>query len=800
MILFACGPPGAFGEEVARAGPGSSAHDPGADELKTRRAPECGRFITCVEIASDGGVWVGDEDAGISHWDGTRWHRELRQAGIRNAYALAVTIPGTLWVGTLRDGVLEISADRKRQYSYSHGFPGRRAFSLHVDSEQRVWCGHERGLSVHSRSGWRNWSIREGIPGVPVTTVLTGQEGEVWIGTASDGVAGWDGERWQRFNGRNGLRDLRINCLALDMEGRLWAGTVNGLGMLPRDGGRWEWFENLVPSGEAKGGTATPPGLIWENRQPLFPSDDYVTCLLPNPDGSILAGTRMGGIRRLLVEKGEQARAEGLLKIPESYISCMARDGSGRLWIGTYGAGLFEVFPGIECFEDREICLVSDGRFTAASPGTAREPREPGDRKASPQPLWWFDHNALIRTLDDLGTTYGLGRVQGSPDSSILALHFLSRSAGPDGPGKTGLVRVALLRKADGSIVKNAGEPPAMNLPRSRVPEWLKVRESFEARRDQAARQTCELRPRRFSRVTSGTCIQAPEETIRFREQRKVSLRSQPLKPGRVYLLTFTVSEALDAAREPGSQVGPELELFLQQGKHCAGAFVVDEIPEEEIRIPYRSVSSSPVSVSFVSRGDGPALPVANVSLRPLEDVLACRGPFGEPGAKGLDETVELTAPDGTGERGTTVGVDARESATLSGKLAAPSGASQRSQQAFMHGLMNGRLDAPFPSSPAPGGRYLADLRISPALNVSYVLLGGVKGRLSRQCGNVALATWDEEGRDLRLLAWERNAPNFCHLLSFPPRTLSRMRLALDDDEFSISEIWVGNRPEETDD
>ena len=753
---------------------------------------ECGEFITSLVITAEGDVLVGDEDHGISRWDGVQWHRYLdRGAGVRNVYALAAGPSGTLWVGTQQDGVHAVSGGSAKQFTLADGFPGRRIFALHVDSTERVWCGHDRGLSVYANSAWRHWNIGDGVPGLPVTAVAVDRAGNAWIGTASHGVAVLEAEGSLRLGPREGLKDRRINCLTFDAAGRLWAGTANGLGMLPKERTRWTWIQNLVPSTQANFGVALPAGLSKENDRPLFAGDDYVTGLLANPDGTLLVGTRMGGVRRVTIEEDGAAEVEEAVKVPESYISRMARDPSGRLWIGTYGAGLFEIVPAIECFQDSASCLVTDRRFTAAFAGTRREAHDSGGKASTVRPLWCLDHQALIQSIGDLGKTFRLGRVARLADGQRLALHFWRPLPGPDEDGRRRLARVLFVDRATGRISSGA-TTPSRNMRKSRVPAWLPAKDWFDTKNDETTKGAADRRKQRFLSATGGTFFQEPEEAILVGRTGGLSLSSKNLEAGDLYLLTFTISTPPTAPKESPSEAVPQVEVIFRQDQHFAGPFVIDRIPEEDLRIPYFSLSSSPVKVGFNTPRHGPPVQITNVSLKPFKGLLESKGPFSQSETNDLDESLRLTALDEGRERKPEAALNPESPILISPKLITPPAASQRSQQAFSLRLTNGKLDVPLSSPLAPQGRYLSDLRISRPVEVSYALLAGTKGSLSEQCGNVALASWDEGAEDWRLLAWERAAPNFCHLLTFPRGTLRRIRLIVDHPRFTVSEIRLG--------
>lgn len=166
----------------------------------------------------------------------------------------------------------------------------------------------------------QTWTAQEGLPQNTVSALLQTPDGYLWFGT-EEGLVRFDGGAFTVFDKTNvkGLRDNAISALCLDSSGYVWVGTWSGDLLRVKDGA----FEDMT------GGQAPLRGGVWS--------------IVEGEHGDHWAATSLGllrirgGVRTLFTT------AEGL---PTNDLRTLCRDGSGGLWIGTRGAGLFRMRAG----------------------------------------------------------------------------------------------------------------------------------------------------------------------------------------------------------------------------------------------------------------------------------------------------------------------------------------------------------------------------------------------------------------------------------------------------------------------
>ena len=210
------------------------------------------------------------------------------------------------------------------------------------DREGNLWVGTETdGLHILRDQRFRTVGAREGLSSDATTTVVEDAAGTLWVGTSDDGLnaiprGALDVARpvpstpnaegaahpigARKYTVRDGLLSDVILSLAAAKDGSLWVGTPDGL--------------NRIRAGHVDGFTSAD-GL----------PDDFIRSLLADADGSLWIGTRRG----LAHWKRPGTLGAGAMEIlttanglGSDLVGAMARDGKGDLWVATL-AGLSRI-------------------------------------------------------------------------------------------------------------------------------------------------------------------------------------------------------------------------------------------------------------------------------------------------------------------------------------------------------------------------------------------------------------------------------------------------------------------------
>ncbi len=127
-----------------------------------------------------------------------------------------------------------------------------------LNARDGFWVGTaDRGLwRRDAQSNWQQFLADNTI------RCLLERGGQIWAGTARDGLQIWDGANWNSVGVAEGLPSARVNDLALDSEnGDVWVATENGLARWNDEGG---W--NVAAADLAQRqivGVACARGVVW---------------------------------------------------------------------------------------------------------------------------------------------------------------------------------------------------------------------------------------------------------------------------------------------------------------------------------------------------------------------------------------------------------------------------------------------------------------------------------------------------------------------------------------------------------
>jgi signal transduction histidine kinase len=243
-----------------------------------------------------------------------------------------------------------------------------------------MWIGSEgAGIYRLYKGTWKNFSVSEGLDNPYIWSAVEDQKGELW-------AASWGGGLYHRQNDQfapaPGLEEIKMPMAAIlcSRQGGLWLGTLAGL--LRYQGGKTFWY-----------------------GQQGKPGDRSVRAVIEDGDGTVWFGTSGGGLGCLTNGVLKRFRAQDGLA--SDYVTCLHRDDSGSLWIGTAGGlsrlnqGLLATIKQEQGLPNEHICDIEEDGFGF---------------------FWMSSHNGIIRAskgdLDRCANgqtnkitclTYGLG-------------------------------------------------------------------------------------------------------------------------------------------------------------------------------------------------------------------------------------------------------------------------------------------------------------------------------------------------------------------------------------------------------
>lgn len=275
--------------------------------------------LWALEASADGGLWIGT-DEGIAHLREGAFTAYSDSSCDASVTTLHEDRNGSLWIGTLEDGLCRLHAGTFAVFTEKDGLTHPMIHALYEDREGILWIGTESGgLNRLSGSKFTAYTTSEGLSANVVYSIFEDRAGALWFGTEGGGLNRLHGDEVTAFTTADGLSSDIVLALHEDDQGRLWVGTFDG-GLCRYDGTGFTCFN-------AEDGLGS----------------DFVSAVLEDRRGTLWAATD-GGLSRYEPGPGEAKGAFTTLTtedgLPSNRIMTLLEDRRGDLWIGTWSGGV----------------------------------------------------------------------------------------------------------------------------------------------------------------------------------------------------------------------------------------------------------------------------------------------------------------------------------------------------------------------------------------------------------------------------------------------------------------------------
>ncbi len=314
--------------------------------------------INCILQDKKGFIWLGTR-GGLNRYDGTNFkvflHNPSDSTSLSNniIYALHEDSLGRIWVGT-QDGLSIFDHSRqaftvvRKTEKSQNGLSHNTIKAITQDVAGHIWIGTYGGginkvtvpeseelLSADNlkfQTYLHNTTDESSLSSNFVTSLAVNGKGEIWVGTASDGLNKLDtssGEFLHYFS-KSLVEEAesKINTLYLDRQQNLWVGTADGI-------------RRLISRTNSKGFRKNERIIKYTHRtgDPTSLSNNAVISILQGASGLIWIGTDGGGLNKFSKRTGKFTQYFHDVNEARSIISnnvrCIFDDVVGILWLGT---------------------------------------------------------------------------------------------------------------------------------------------------------------------------------------------------------------------------------------------------------------------------------------------------------------------------------------------------------------------------------------------------------------------------------------------------------------------------------
>ena len=320
-----------------------------------------GNLVTSLAADRAGRVWAGTEEQGVWVASGTGPNKGWTQYGVKDGLgeddvsALVCDTKGRIWAGHRSAGVSVFNGRTWKSYDAAHGPLGSHVFALAVSPKDGdVWIGTDAGLTRYSstKDTWQYYTRAEHLPSDQIEALAFDAKGTLYIGTQCDGLAigtpADDYASWQHLIGPTrpgispsgpGFPDCRITALLVAHDGSVYAGTPTGLAG-SRDGGKsWTYLRGKDWYKKVEGRSGTVPTDLAQATTPTL-AEDYVSALAEDSAGRLWIGHTAQGVEVADTAQPGHALVNAFTQPLTDDVRCLLASAGPLVLVGGDGSGL----------------------------------------------------------------------------------------------------------------------------------------------------------------------------------------------------------------------------------------------------------------------------------------------------------------------------------------------------------------------------------------------------------------------------------------------------------------------------
>jgi len=320
--------------------------------------------IRTMLLNRGGGMWIATTGQGLFEYRGNQLSPQPGPPGDEqvNAYCLLEDRLGRFWASVGNGKVLCRRAEGWRVYSQADGLPFAFVTSLAEGADGTIWAGSlDEGLYFLQGDRFAAVKRENGLSGNDIRSLCADREGNLWVGTRTAGLNRLSRRTLIHCGVAQGLTNDFTRSVAESADGTLWVATTGG--GLYRGG--LKGLERFLPSpvaefyAHAESVLVTDDGSVWwggahallcwrdgrltgcYTNQPWVRSAS-ITALCPSRRGGLWVGNSAGALVRL--QHGESNPVAR--QVARGAITALAEETNGSLWIGSPAGELKRLQPG----------------------------------------------------------------------------------------------------------------------------------------------------------------------------------------------------------------------------------------------------------------------------------------------------------------------------------------------------------------------------------------------------------------------------------------------------------------------
>ena len=340
--------------------------------IETKTTPiVSGHSILSIADDSNGKVWIGSENAGLSIYDPKQGATLTINAKVDNPrsiqsnsiWSLHCAENGVMWLGGFKKGLSFYDPNfyKFKHYRTNPFKPNWLSNDIincfQEDHLGNIWIGTDGGgLNYWDRqsNAFEHWSLDRGnLNSNVILTLLKDSRGKLWIGTWANGLAILDTKQGTYETWRSQdtfLGSDNVISIIEDHKGRIWIATLfGGIHIYNPDD---RSFANLhIEDSQNATNVITPARLMEDSNHTIW------------------VGSQTSGLFKIEevedLKITQYASFQDINKISNDFINAIIEDSDGSIWVGTQaGLNLYH-----EASDTFEVFTIDDGLIDDAIKG-----------------------------------------------------------------------------------------------------------------------------------------------------------------------------------------------------------------------------------------------------------------------------------------------------------------------------------------------------------------------------------------------------------------------------------------------
>jgi len=239
---------------------------------------------------------------------------------------------GWIWFGTDK-GLFRYDGINLNQYTVSDSLAGSNVTALFSAQDGTLWIGHQNGKISHLvNDNIQKFSPESGLGTVPITDILSDNQGNIWYSTMGEGIFCYNGRYLSNKNTDDGLSDNYVYDIEFDRTGTMWLATDYGITAFNNDSSTKISMKDGIP-------------------------DNIVRVIKADGNNKLWMGSEEAGITILNLEDHSLHTFEGW---EFGAITGIEIDADNELWVSTRSQGIIRVNFNTELCEASYRQLTTD--------------------------------------------------------------------------------------------------------------------------------------------------------------------------------------------------------------------------------------------------------------------------------------------------------------------------------------------------------------------------------------------------------------------------------------------------------